>query len=639
MKMEGASNFIRRDYEACGKYQWAREFLRNAIEADASRVLFGLEWQAVDTLGVYRRYVADDGCGMDAEELKDFFSTLGAGAKRIRGVHDNFGVGAKIASLPWNPEGLVVLSFKDGKCSMIWIVLDEDTDDFNLIDFETPSGRTCVIDPTEVNWEDSGDVDWSCVAPDWIQKHGTMVILLGSEQHPNTACGNAETDEHLSATKGLSVYLNSRFWDLSHPTVKVEELRSDKPTKWPSGPDDKSNRRLNNRQARGAKYFLTGISAPNGKLAEHGKIQIDDGRVDVFWYLWEGTRPQVHAYAPERGYVATRYQDELYEIDPGKVAFRRFGVTEAAVQKNLTIVLEPRHYDTRGIKWGVHPDRARNRLTFTGSGERGGHMPMDDWGSEFADEMPDAVLEAIRAARDETAGGLENDEYRKRLQDKFGDRWRKQRLVVKETKRKKPNDDTGTLVEPTDEEIDVDVIGQGDSKPKKKRRRKRVIKVTRRVGKEAAEGLAGELLDSAVDVPRFRYRPGENFNKSWHLAMWAPNEPSGPEVHINLDSPILREMILYHQERFPPVHAGAVEETVKHVIGEIAACKIAHSAKLVSEVSEQDLDDEYRSEQALTIALMGLLAEETLIAQRLRGLGKARDIAPTQADEQAVPTT
>src|SRR5712672_1832292 len=97
----GASNFVNRMFEACGTYQWAREFLKNSLEADASRVEFGIEWQAVEKLGVYRRSVIDDGIGMNRDELLRFFSKLGEGAKKIGGVHDNFGVGAKIASLPW----------------------------------------------------------------------------------------------------------------------------------------------------------------------------------------------------------------------------------------------------------------------------------------------------------------------------------------------------------------------------------------------------------------------------------------------------------------------------------------------------------------------------------------------------------
>ena len=115
----GASHFVNRMFEACGNYQWAREFLKNSIEADATKVEFGIEWQAVEKLGVYRRTISDNGIGMSKEELLSFFSTLGEGAKRIGGVHDNFGVGAKIASLPWNPEGVVVISYQDAKPSMI----------------------------------------------------------------------------------------------------------------------------------------------------------------------------------------------------------------------------------------------------------------------------------------------------------------------------------------------------------------------------------------------------------------------------------------------------------------------------------------------------------------------------------------
>src|SRR5689334_11469711 len=123
----GASAFVNRMFEACGPYQWAREFLRNSLEANAKHIEFGIEWQAVEKLGVYRRTIVDDGDGMTKDELLNFFSTLGAGAKKIGGVHDNFGVGGKIASLPWNPDGVVVVSYKGGKASMIQIVLEPES--------------------------------------------------------------------------------------------------------------------------------------------------------------------------------------------------------------------------------------------------------------------------------------------------------------------------------------------------------------------------------------------------------------------------------------------------------------------------------------------------------------------------------
>mgnify|MGYP001607592160 FL=1 len=109
VEITGGSTWVRRLFAGCGNYQWARETLKNALEAEATRVEFALEWQGVESLGVYRRIIMDDGIGMDGAELLKFFSTLGEGAKRIGGLHDNFGVGAKISLLPWNPDGIVVV--------------------------------------------------------------------------------------------------------------------------------------------------------------------------------------------------------------------------------------------------------------------------------------------------------------------------------------------------------------------------------------------------------------------------------------------------------------------------------------------------------------------------------------------------
>jgi hypothetical protein len=226
----GASHFVNRMFEGCGNYQWAREFLRNSLEAGATRVEFGIEWQAVEKHGVYRRTVADNGCGMSADELVRFFRTLGLGAKPIGGVHDNFGVGAKIASLPWNPAGLVILSFKNSKASMIQIVYDHETNEYELVEFQAGSTTSCVINPTDIDWRDH-EVDWGLVTPDWARDHGTVVVLLGSEEAPDTILGNERGDE--GDIKGLSVYLNTRFWDLAKPNVSVLELT---PTRRTAGP-------------------------------------------------------------------------------------------------------------------------------------------------------------------------------------------------------------------------------------------------------------------------------------------------------------------------------------------------------------------------------------------------------------------
>src|SRR4029078_10028676 len=143
----------------------------------------------------------------------------------------------------------------------------------------------------------------------------------------------------------------------------------------------------------------------------------------------ERVPPSIRCDAKKQGYIAVRYNGELFHLTSGKVVFRSFGIIESKVQQNLTIVLEPQLYQASNGRWGVHPDQSRNRLIFTGNGEKGVELPISDWGLEFAENMPAAILDAIRLARGEGGGSVGSDEYRKRLQDKFGDRWRMKKLV------------------------------------------------------------------------------------------------------------------------------------------------------------------------------------------------------------------
>jgi hypothetical protein len=128
-------------------------------------------------------------------------------------------------------------------------------------------------------------------------------------------------------------------------------------------------------------------------------------------------------------------------------------------------------------------------------------------------------------------------------------------------------------------------------------------------------------------VPKFRYVDKDQFEEGWHLACWVPNDPEGPTVLMNREAPMLLEAIKYHQQQYPDVFAMEVEKIVKDTYGEVAVCKIAHSQKLIVHVAEEDLDLTYRNEAALTVSLMGLLAEESLIAQRLGKLGRKKNAA------------
>jgi hypothetical protein len=544
-------------------------------------------------------------------------SKLSEGGGPIGGVHGNFGVGAKIASLPWNPEGVVIMSWKEGQGSMIWIRLDEESSDYELVDFEDETGKTVVVDPAVVDWPAMGQIDWSNVKPDWIEEHGTVIVLLGSEAHPDTVLGNPEANE--DTLKGLSLYLNTRFWDLRDIDVNVPELKNELRTEWPKGPED-TEKYQKRRQAQGAVYYLTEVNAKSGGLEDSDVLFLDEDRVATEWYLWKGERPNIGPYARKGGYIAVRYNGELFHVSSSKVHFRWFGIIESEVQHRTTIILEPRHYGEGSAKWGVHPDQSRNRLIFSGGGERGVEVPLSDWGLEFADVMPDPIHEAIMAARGDLTAEIQDDEYRRRLQDKFGSRWKTRRLVVSGNGRA----DSEPASAQTEEgeitpEIDIDSSRFGRSRSKQNRS----MRVLRKRAAAGGDGN-GHIAEAPVDVPRIGFRRKGDFEKPWHLAMWVPNYHEGPTVFINTESGILQEVVEYHQEKYAEVHHEGIAQMIRQVFGEVAACKVAHAQKLTKELSEQDLDRLYRNEAALTIGLMGLLAEESLISQRLGQFGRKR---------------
>ena len=104
------------------------------------------------------------------------------------------------------------------------------------------------------------------------------------------------------------------------------------------------------------------------------------------------------------------------------------------------------------------------------------------------------------------------------------------------------------------------------------------------------------------------------------LAAWQPHDSECPEgvVLINVDHQVIRQVIQHWQEQFADHHADAIAKTIPQIYGEIAVAKIAHSEQLKSVLPAHVVEQELRTPAALTAGLLGLLAEETVIAKRLR---------------------
>jgi hypothetical protein len=132
--------------------------------------------------------------------------------------------------------------------------------------------------------------------------------------------------------------------------------------------------------------------------------------------------------------------------------------------------------------WGIHPDQSRNRLIFTGNGEKGVGLPLSDWGYEFSDKMPEEIREAIHKSRGDGSNSLEDEEYRKRLQDKFGSRWLTTQLV--QARSEDRNTRAATATNETADTVERERTGR----PRVKRKRPRRIQVIRLRATEGGNG-------------------------------------------------------------------------------------------------------------------------------------------------------
>jgi hypothetical protein len=615
MKTAGTEHFIDRTYREGGTYQWVRETLVNAIEADATRIEYGVEWQAVENQGMYRRVIADDGQGMTGPELVEFFNTFGGGGKPIGGLHENFGVGAKTSLLPWNQYGLVVISWVDGQSSMIWVRHDAETGEYGLRLEQTEDPETGFFSLDEVYRpyaDEEHGCNWSAVKPDWIDDHGTVLILLGNDAIDDTVLGDpgrAEQD-----IKGISSYLNRRLWEVPDGVqIAVDELHTQDRLSWPDSASGTAMRTI-----RGARHFIEyPVEAfKAGRLVARGSVDLSDGTA-VDWYLWDGPRPQVGSYAALGGYIGALYRNELYDVSLHPATFRSFGISESAVRSRVWLIVRPPEASEGTKQFGVFPRADRNALHILGGPNAGGPLPMNEWGSEFADKMPPEILAAIKLARANGEGTITDSTWRDRLADRFGSRWRIPRLRGRRG---------GPLtVTPT----------SGGTKPA--RRAVRPI-VRKRQAPAGAGGSTGQMNTGRLPgfeeaksssvagaIPHYR-RVGADDVETGMLAAWQPNDPEYPEgvVLLNVEHPVLVEQIEFFQTQYPDHYSDAIAENVIAAYGEIAVAKVAHSEHLKGLHPSSVIEQQFRSGSALTMSLLGLISEEAVIAPRLGKLGVKR---------------
>jgi hypothetical protein len=114
---------VSRQIEQCPKTMMLRELVMNAVEAAAKapegRRIVELRGKSVAECGDARKLaIWNTGPGMSSTEL-DHICDLAASLGKDMALEGNFGMGAKVASLPSNTLGMRYCSCRDGVVSQV----------------------------------------------------------------------------------------------------------------------------------------------------------------------------------------------------------------------------------------------------------------------------------------------------------------------------------------------------------------------------------------------------------------------------------------------------------------------------------------------------------------------------------------
>jgi hypothetical protein len=163
-----------------------RELVVNAIEAASQATTDKrVDITSIDIDGTAKLCIRNTGRGMSAVEL-DRICDLASSLYKQNSLDGNFGMGAKVASLPSNKHGLRYRSCKDGTVSQV--ILCQRDGIYGRLRVPDANGQLAELIDATATCRTEGDYD---LTSDW-----TQVVLFG-----NTASQNTVTDPYAANPK------------------------------------------------------------------------------------------------------------------------------------------------------------------------------------------------------------------------------------------------------------------------------------------------------------------------------------------------------------------------------------------------------------------------------------------------------
>jgi hypothetical protein len=337
-----------------GPTRFVREYTRNSLDAGATQIAWDIIHFPGSPAMAQKLGIIDNGQGMTPEDMVQLLNKLSSSGK-TQSKTGNFGVGGKISALLRNPHGIVYMSWKDGKGSMIRIWKDPETEKYGLKELDREGNNVVTVSNT--------------FKPASIGKNGTVVTFLGETDADDTTLPPPGTS--LAKTKWVPRELNTRFHFFPEGvTVTTRDART---TPAHQAADGKL------RTIFGQAYYLNKYAEASGSVAVRS--------AKVHWWILkddENIRAQAHVWQPH-GHAAALFQDELYEKKPGQSMLNEFGVVLGG--NRVVIYVEP---DAQTLGDNLSADTARNNLILDGH-----PLPWSAWAAEFRDNMPQELNELM----------------------------------------------------------------------------------------------------------------------------------------------------------------------------------------------------------------------------------------------------
>jgi hypothetical protein len=336
-------------------------------------IQWDVDWNRHELTGVYKLAVVDSGIGMTGPEMVEYINNLSSSIHE-QSAEGNFGVGAKIAAAPRNPEGLIYLSWKDGQGYMIHLWFDRKIQKYGLRRFPENDGEFwCYI---------ADDIK-----PEPIQDHGTMAILLGEGPDHNTMEPPSGT---AMPSRWILRYLNTRYFQFPKGVcVKTREG-------WEV---PRANSRHNFlREIHGQGPWLDKYSEAKGTVAVDG--------AKAHWWILQEEVDKDSGHNAGGGHVAALYQNELYEMAAGRAGLARlqaFGIIFGC--DRVVIYVQPT--ETQGR---VEANTSRTQLHIDAE-----PISWADWAAEFRDNIPQELAEL----QEEIGAKVGQSDYRKAIRERL----------------------------------------------------------------------------------------------------------------------------------------------------------------------------------------------------------------------------